>query len=365
MDFINSIPFPFQSCPTICQRLSLKYFLKKVLVLFSIILFILLAFICYTTFSPGRPDVYHDFRMAVIFFVLRFFPPVIAIIIYLESLIRRKSLEQFPIQIAFIDSIMRRQLCIDMKRDEEKSRTRCRLINWFVIMFGTFFSMTIYAFFHISTQSAGGTNSLTKVLLIVSVAYAIIVLPPFIVILLHFYRVVTFIDIVRYRYRLINDCLRNFHNFTNWDFHNKPDEIRVFLNSSKSFEKLRTIIRISRMLYTTSQCINDLFGWSLMVCIFFNFNCFYIIAYLLLAIDEFEWSVLVSVTFLWVFIIQYHWHPFASLHLMRFDHFFLILIEKISFVNYMCLLKTFSRQLRSVQICTLSIRWHAKDASRE
>lgn len=112
--------------------------------------------------------------------------------------------------------------------------------------------------------------------------------PLVIVIQIHFYRVITYIDIVRRRYGLINQCITKVHSFEDSEFIEKSDEIQGFLNSDHSFKKLQDIQRVCRLLYKASQSINDSFGWSLLLCVFQSFLYFAVFLYIIIRSKYFE-----------------------------------------------------------------------------
>lgn len=294
MEFFNSVPFPFRCCHKIRLLLSVKCCLKRSLVLIAVIYCLFFFSINTLRLALLKNKTQHEFRMEVVGIMFYLFPPLIGLIIFVESFMTRSTLKRFPKQIAFIDSVMRGQIGIDMRLDSEKNTIRRRLISWLLLTCVMYYSCIALEMYYYRPK--GNVNITVGWVFGVFLTATIVPLSPFIILELYFYRIVTFIDMVCHRYRLLNKCLRNFHHFTANDFLIKSDKVRELLNSDKSFNKLLQIRRVYRLLYWTSNDINDLFGWSLLVCIFFYFCCFFVIGYLVIVFEKAEHASIVSLT---------------------------------------------------------------------
>lgn len=361
MDFLNSIPFPIRHCSTIYPGQLVRYCLKKLFIAVIVILFIIRVWSYNRPLQVFRSRNQEEFRQIIFLLVISLFPPMIAIIIFVESFIKRQELKQFPIRIALIDSIIRRQLCIDMRSNEEKRLVYLRFFGWISITLVPFVSMVFMTTYYnmIGLLSKWESYKFALALLVAMIVCVVLILPPFIVMDLHFYRIVTYIDMVRYRYRLINECLREFHTFSASDSIDKHEEIRAFLNSNEPFNKLRKIRRLYRVLFMTNRGINDLFGGSLLVCIFFYFNCFYLVGYLLVVYEDIKDISMVSMT---IFSSLNHVISLATICQLTSDE--VRFIDSIRFeISFIESGVNICRQPRLDQICTTLIRFHTKDDS--
>lgn len=258
MDFFNTIPLPFDIHPRIRRFvIPLLNIFRKIVVKITFFFIVLGSF----WFTVSFLNVHLNFRMGVFFYFMVPFPTIFAVFILLESKIKREDINKFAMNIIFVDAIMEQDLHIDLERDVEKRRVRWRLMRWIAIVLLTWIV-------HINfVQSKLREKNLIGHIGTLFLLYG----PNMIVIHLHFYRIVIYVESIRYRYIVVNKCIKTFHNIKEFDFQRKSDEIRDFLNSNESFEKLKNIRRVCRLLYTANQSINDLFGWSTFVCIF---QCF-------------------------------------------------------------------------------------------
>lgn len=186
------------------------------------------------------------------------------------------ELKKFALQINCVDAIMRQDLNINMKVDVERMELYWRFLRWNLIY------LSILACFFISCPPANynDRNNPKASYLFQYLLVAFSFLGPLVIVIqLHFYRVVTYVETVRRHYHLINEFIIGFHRFDGMDFLEKNDDIRTFLNTEQSFKKLLNIQRVCRLLYSASQSINGLFGWSLFLCIFQSFVFFAVFIY--------------------------------------------------------------------------------------
>lgn len=124
---------------------------------------------------------------------------------------------------------MRDRLRINMKRRVEKNQIRRRLISWLLITIILFVALPGFAaYLAVARLDRYPMSEIFRMIAIVCVLRVLLLLPPFIIMDLHFCRIVTFIEMMRHRYRSINRCLRNFHNFTPNDFLDKPTKCASF-----------------------------------------------------------------------------------------------------------------------------------------
>lgn len=208
-------------------------------------------------------------------------PNYIGLLLLAESYVHRHDLRKFTRQMEYTDAIMCQQLAIYMKYEAEKLRARKRYVRVRRFFVAAFIAQ-LFMFIIYNQQVHGSAGS--------SFYYSLCrtyrIQLPIILVNLYFYRIIMFIDIVRHRYRLVNECVYNFHVFTDLDYAGRPDEVRAFFNSDDSFARLHCVRRVCRLLYSASHSINDLFRWSLLICIFYVFVCLCVFGYLAIVVDS-------------------------------------------------------------------------------
>lgn len=290
MDFFHSIPLSFRICPQFCSPLILR----KACIKFTVLLAILSLIFSITMIIRAT-----GFRMLVIKFLVSMFTPVVACALFIESFMKRNKLKEFELKITSIDSILKQELYIDMDYDMERKRMRWRFIRFVVV-----YSFTWFLVFYLLPPRQTSKLGYFIYFLNMMIGFG----PTSIVLQLYFYRIVTFIDALRRRFSLINECINNFHNFAELDFLEKSVEIGDALNSDQLYKKLLNIRRACRALYSASELINDLFGWSLFFCIFQTFVYLSVLIYLLLCNERQQ-----NITYvMWIYIIP-HFNNTVSL----------------------------------------------------
>lgn len=280
MDFYSTIPVPFRVCPAFCYKIPFFSSLKKVFIKAIAVFCSLLFSVSFVLFIVKEYNVRH----VILIILIIFLPSLIALVIFLESFLKAETLKAFDFQIICIDAIMQHDLNIDIKLDAEKKEMRWRFIWWNFISI-----LTIFCFFVTYLKTIASSETQFIVYAFACISLTIVMFGPLIIVIqIHFYRVITFIDMVRRRYCLINQCIANFHSFEGIDFIKRDDEIKEFLNSDHSFEKLQNIRRVCRLLYTSIESINESFGWSLLLCVFQSFLYFAVFVYIILRSRYFE-----------------------------------------------------------------------------
>lgn len=288
MDFFDSIPLPFSISPLFCSPLR-KGFIK-----FTSIFAIFSLMISLTKIRSAT-----SFSNMVLKFIVSMFTPAVASALLFESFIRRNKLKEFKSNIILIDSILEADLNIDMNYDMERKRMRWRFTRFVVVYLFTW----ILVFYLLPPRH---TSKLGYFIYFLNMMIGFG--PSSIVLQLYFYRIVTFIDAVRHRYCLINACINDFHTFADDDFVVESVEIRNALNSDQFYKKLLNIRHVCRLLYSASELVNDLFGWSLFFCIFQTFIYLSVFIYRLLCNDREP----IFIYLMWIYIIP-HFNNTVSL----------------------------------------------------
>lgn len=301
MDFFNSIPFPYRFCPKIfatnCILSLFKKITAKILVIFLIFYFLcsINIHILSTDFGTLRNFVFGCLFVS---------PTFISLFLMAESVVMNNNLKHFVRQIKNIDVIMHQQLRINMRADIQRNHIRDQFWRWIRVTFYTacaqYFIAVLVQF---ETEVFKPPAQRQSVFFLGFIATIRMDIPLFIM-QLYFFRIVTFVNMLKYRYRLINQSIRSFHTFTDLDCLTKYGEVRDFLNSDQSLQKLHDIRIVCRLLYTASDSINDLFKWSLLVCLFYEFMSFTVIGYLFFVTKAFYAFAVFALHFVIPSIIQ-------------------------------------------------------------
>lgn len=257
MDLFDSIPFPFQIFP---PRWVKSAPAKCLRILFVISLWIYLLNELAGVISMMSGLIRSIFNLLVFYTVFFALPPLVVVVILVESIIKRDALKKFESDIKFIDTIIEHNLHINV---DDKSLIRRRMFRW--SLFSSFVLIMYFNYWWYVRDDRQLTLWATFCMMFKTFT------PCWFIIQIHFFRVAMFIERIRYRYRLINKYIKHFHGYTNLDFLHKSWSIGIFLNSNESFGRLKNLRRVYRLLYLASHSINDLFGLSLFVCVF---QCF-------------------------------------------------------------------------------------------
>lgn len=221
-----------------------------------------------------------------------------------ESALINNNLKRFIQQIRIIDTIMHQRLSIDLRADIQRHLIRKRFRRWTRVTFytacGQYAVAVLMHYEREHLKPVAERQSVCFLGFIDTIRHGI----PLFMIQLYFFRIVTFINMVKYRYRLINECVCTFHAFTELDYLTKYGEVCDFLNSEQSVQKLLDIRNVCRLLYTASDSINDLFKWSLLVCLFYEFMSFTVICYLFFVTGSFEMFFVFALHYLMPSAIQ-------------------------------------------------------------
>lgn len=141
---------------------------------------------------------------------------------------------------------------------------------------------------------------------------------PFFIYSLNYHRMVAYVHMIRVRYQLLNQFIEKVCMFQERGVVNN-EILQSFQRMSKvafadsklepllSKSQLIDIRNVYQIMYEASNTINDLFWWSLPVCIGIDFHRLLVNVYLLFVVllFEFKWAILVESLF-WGFINVSH-----------------------------------------------------------
>lgn len=274
MDFFQSIPISLH--PIKSTEHWFQSFSKRLICRVAVICII--ATLIYGVFFTVLEE---DTLRAQILSVLLDVPNMVCLFLFAESFVVRNDLKKFVEELVCIDDLMRQQLPISMKYDEEEARARKRFV-WLRRFCVVFFVVQFFMCLNLQRKMNGSAQGVRLNLLWMTCRIQL----PIVVLHLYFHRLITFVELVKHRYQLINECVYNFHTFTDDDYFERSADVREYLNSDDAFEKLQNIRRVCQLLYSASNAINDLFKWSLLVCIFYSFVCLFVIGYLTLVLGN-------------------------------------------------------------------------------
>lgn len=262
MEFFDSVPWPFRVFPQSWSKIPWVHYIK-VLTVISMWIYIynVYSFIVYLLSLGGTNNL---FTYLMLTSLVQRLAKFVTAVIFVESMFKRNALNKFVSDINAIDWIMLNNLNINV--NDEKLILR-RVIRWTL-----FASLPWIVFIVCWWADALLRFSLYEVIDSIATHMSLC----WFVIQLYYYRGSIFVEKVRYRYRLINKCIKHFHGYETMDFSRRSDAIRDFLNSDESVKKIKDIRRVCRLLYLASHSINDLFGLSLFVCVF---HCFLLFAF--------------------------------------------------------------------------------------
>lgn len=288
MDFFQSIPVPGRLCSSLCTRRAKSFLVRGYVAIMFIIYLLMIDF--YIKYDYGA-------RVTAIRVVADIIPQTISFLLIIESVIQRDSMKRFLLGIKQIDLLLKFTIGIRLKRRTEKRRMQKRFIVWNILMlilcmvlvvflckwyinhrklscewdkFWNYFWIFEYIFL---THFYSSFHKAIRLIIIIIVRISF----PLIIIQLYFYRLVTFIDMLNHRYRMINCYLRSF---------NPHENMSGYFSRCPSVYELYNLQRANRLLQSSANSITDLFERSLFVCFFYIFICFTLLGYIFMAIND-------------------------------------------------------------------------------
>lgn len=186
-----------------------------------------------------------------------------ALVIFIESYARRSTQIDFLHKMNTIDFILEFKIGIHLNYVEQQCCDIKRLVRWLVIDITEFIvnSVLFYCFFPKSTYIWWTMLSLS-----------------FFVCSIRYFQMVSFVHLIRYRYRRINEFMDNFNLFEqNTDTFNVDlvtsiqslctnthgKDQKNHYTSKVVYQKLVDLRRVYRLISSASQNIDDMFQWSI------------------------------------------------------------------------------------------------------
>lgn len=210
-----------------------------------------------------------------------------ALALFVESYTNRHEHKDFLLQINSIDFLMEYKIGIAIDYESQRKHHRNRVAGYLIVHVIVFLiaTITIYLIFN-----SGIDRFLVEFFSVFIVA-------------LRYYQLAMYVDVLNQRYRLINHYLDTSQEHLNSQrfiskranfsrILDKANQIGTVNNKPRrqrtniGFDKLQTLRRVCRSLYTACYTINSLFKWTMALCIFtdfvhFMFGVYYILNVLL------------------------------------------------------------------------------------
>lgn len=188
--------------------------------------------------------------------------PITNFIIFLESIVKSNDQKRFLDDMLAIDAQFEQCLGINVKYPSQKRRHLHRLIRWMLINLIVELAYPIYGL-------VIGANwiPIFASLLFVNV--------PSVIISLRYYQYTTFVDMINWRYALINEYINDFYAIDISRLPFDPARPSTVIAIDMHLQRLTDIRRICLELYTASQRVNELFVVSLALCILLRFCGFF------------------------------------------------------------------------------------------
>lgn len=187
------------------------------------------------------------------------------ITIFMESLWQSDKQKRFLRDIMTIDEQFEHNMNIDVQYKEQKRRHNQRLFWWisFFVVIGLG-SQWIRFLFYQNNSTHSLFNRAVK-------CFGLIIV-------LRFYQYSTFVDMISWRYRLINQDINEYYGEAgSWVFQTvRPENPRQIAELCK---RLHVMQMIYRSIGRASKRVNELFPVSLSLCIFADFCFFFLYAH--------------------------------------------------------------------------------------
>lgn len=224
---------------------------------------------------------------------------LLSCLIITEAIFKRHKQTEFLQQINRIDFILQNKLEIAV--DYKKHQMQCNILItiWMFVCFSC--AICVFVVYHMINDKF---NECFWVL------YAF----PFLIYSLHYQRMVLYVHIIRLRYRMLNQfiekvCLFQERGIVNNEILQAFKQMAKVLHANYPLEQLLSksqlmdIRNIYQIMYETTNIINNMFWWSLPLCIGIDFHRLLVNSYLIFGVLLFhlKWNDLVIGLF-WGFI---------------------------------------------------------------
>lgn len=261
------------------KNTNLKFFAVFLLLIYIIMLIVGIAF----------PSIYLDWANDGYVNMNDFFTQMTirltACVIMAESILRLNKQIHFLQKVIGIDFIFRQKLQIKLDYKKEQFQNNNLSVVWIV----TIILGSICVFFVIYIFYGA-----------IDVQFWLWYILPFLLYSIQYHRIVLYVRLILRRYKILNQYIENICALQEKNADNSKLLVRFKAMASVDFadfpepvmtnSQLIDIRNVYQILYETTELINDMFWWSLPLCILIDFhrllvNCFYIFAIFLLEID--------------------------------------------------------------------------------
>lgn len=192
----------------------------------------------------------------------------LTILIIIESFVKRSTQIHFLEKISKIDSILTYKLNINIKFDAYRQSNLIWSTIW--LLFFMIDVVAVFVFVYLYTD---------EYFLRLWAAIAI----PFFICSLRYHQMVTYVMLIRNRYMIINEVIRDIHKTNNTKMNNRDISLtaNIFVKKAQStanvdqfiiFKKLNDLREVYQLLYESTEYINDIFRWSLPINIAIGFH---------------------------------------------------------------------------------------------
>lgn len=185
----------------------------------------------------------------------------------------RRDFRGFLCQLNLIDGMLIEKIGIDLAYAEEMrhNRRRLQLYKWMGFAFSMFWTaVPVILYGAVSIILFFGLLACYKLILIFEAI-------PMYLLALHYYRVVTYIEAMNRRYRLINRFI--------YDFAKHRSQSNTFEMDAECM-KIYDLREVCQMLCSTCREVNRLFQWSFLLTTFNDFANFTLFIYFFLRLDR-------------------------------------------------------------------------------
>lgn len=193
--------------------------------------------------------------------------PAVCLIILIESMLKPNKQRKFIEDLMEIDKQFERRLNINLQYSNQKRQNIQRFIRWMAI---TLMMGLVYPVVGL----VGGALFVFLMSPLVG-AYCKLNMS------LRVYQYTTFVDMINFRYSLINKYINEFYAKSfDQDFSKQPFFlVKPFIGQGAkvNYQQIQSLREICRSLNTLSRQVNELFSVSLSLCILFDFCGFFAI----------------------------------------------------------------------------------------
>lgn len=297
MKFLTTLQWPFRiwqifgmtpievinKSTLLIKNTKLQYYSAALLIIHFILLIFAIALPSIYVVWP--PKAIPDFDVFVAMITIR----LVACVIVSESILKLSKQTKFIHQIMRVDLILRRNLRIQIDYKADRFHNNMLTLVWILSCFACI--TCVYIVFYFMDDGPRTTYWLL---------YSI----SFMVYSIHYHRIVVYVRLILRRYRILNQyiekmCLQKWENTdsSQWllNFDKKSKITDDLIMQPMTISQLADVRNVYQLLYETTEMVNDMFRWSLPLCIALDFhrlivNFYFVFAVLLL---KTSWNTLI------------------------------------------------------------------------